>query len=458
MLSSIYHKLYFSFLGIFAVTVIIVLALSSHFYGNTLRAGMEDAYLSQARFFRSQYVEACGAGGSFPTSVDECENFLERAGRIRQLRFWVLDPDGDVVASSEKQPPEISAEEMERAGAGEEVGNFARRGLPRAVLPITDSNGRVREVLIVERSLWHFGGRPPRFPFIFSLLIAGVVAALLVLPLSLRITRPVRELHRMGQEWAEGRLEKRANVSGKDEISQLAGVFNGMADNLQRMIQQRKEFLALISHEMKSPLTRLGIALEMLSERSSVDPDVARLVKGMKEDIEDSENLIEQLLILSRLEMLDAAGARTSVDLKDLLHQVLQLAGPVADAGGVQVTLQDFVEGEARLIADGEQLRRAFSNVLDNAVKFSPKGSEVQVLLSRSGGGVRIEVADRGEGIDPEDLERVFEPFYRGRSRESKRGSGLGLYIAKRIIQSAGGSISARPNQPAGTVIAMDLK
>ena len=457
MLNSIYHKLYFSFLGIFAVTVIIVLALSSHFYGTRMRAGMEDAYLSQARFFRAQYVDACGSAGTVPSSVEECEDFLDRVTKTNQVHFWVLDTNGNVVASSEKQPPGISAGETERAIAGEEVSIFEMHGTPRAILPIVDPSGKVRELLVVERSFWRMGHRgPPRFPFVFSLLIAGVVAALLVLPLSLRITRPVRELHRMGQEWAEGRLERRANVSGKDEISQLAGVFNGMADNLQKMIQQRKEFLALISHEMKSPLTRLRLSLELLSERSSGDRDVATLVKGMQEDIDDSENLIEQLLVISRLEMV--AVNRAPVDLNEVLRQVVQQLEPVAHAVGVRVVLQDETPGPgAPVLADAEQLRRAFSNVLDNAIKFSPQGGEVRVRLSRPEGIHRVEIADGGAGIDPGELEQVFEPFYRGRSREQKRGSGLGLFIARRIIQSAGGSIHARLNQPSGTVITIAL-
>lgn len=487
MFSSIYHKLYISFLGTFLLTVLIVVALSSHFYGSTLRAGLEDAFLSQARFLRNQYVEACGGGGGnslTPDSAGDCARFLDRLGRVRALRFWVLDPTGRVVASSQKDPPGVPPPDLRRALGGEDVAFFDNHTPPRAVLPVFDSRGRVMELLVMERSFWRMG-RALHFPLFFSLLVAGLVAALLVLPLSRHITRPVRELHERGLEWSEGRLEKRANVAGKDEIAELAAVFNRMADNLQKIMQQRKEFLALISHEMKSPLARLRISLELLSERCSSPGgrEVAGLVAGMQEDISDSEKLIDQLLFLSRAEMTREADPAGPIDPVPVVREVMEQASPVAAAAGVGLDFRQPAEaGRAggaraeeeeeaappppRVLAHPDQLRTAIWNVVDNAVKFSPAGGRVDVALQRcpagpgggGGGGWEITVADQGPGIPPEELDRVFEPFYRVRTREARRGSGLGLFIARRMVEAAGGTIRARANNPAGTVVTIQLK
>ena len=145
--------------------------------------------------------------------------------------------------------------DLERAAEGEVVTSVERHRPPRVILPMKNDQGKVEGILVLERTFVR-GRRFPRFPLTFSLILAGAVIALLVLPLAFRISRPIRELHSLGTEWAEGHLEKRAQVRGKDEIADLASVFNTMAGNLQSILQQRKEFLALISHELKSPLAR----------------------------------------------------------------------------------------------------------------------------------------------------------------------------------------------------------
>jgi signal transduction histidine kinase len=254
-------------------------------------------------------------------------------------------------------------------------------------------------------------------------------------------------LHRLGQDWAEGRLEKRANIQGKDEIAELGRTFDGMAEKLQNMLQQRKEFLALISHELKSPLARMRIALELLQERNQ-PPENSRLLGQMEQDISESEELIEQLLVLSRVEM-NAPIQREPVSLERLTQSIIEQLKTLSD----HLSVKFHLLGTATAFADYAQLERAIANVLDNAIKFSNEGDIVNVQIGREGENATWVCQDSGKGIDPSENEKIFQPFYRGKTDAGKDGSGLGLFIAKKIVELHGGTITASKNPDRGTTI-----
>ncbi len=447
MFGRIYLKLYFAFLIIFLVTTLTVVALSSGFYALRVRDEVESFFVSQARLLEDEYRQSCDSG----FSEANCERFLKNVSHSGLLHLWILDPSGGVIRSLEKRPPVISRKEIEQAANGETVTSIERRRSPQVILPVRNDRGEVISILVLERTFLR-GRHFPRFPLAFSLIIAGIVIALLVLPLAMRISRPIRELHSLGEEWAEGHLEKRARIIGKDEIAGLAAVFNTMAGNLQSMLQQRKEFLALISHELKSPLARMKLALELLLEKGA---DSA-LIQNVQADISESEKLVEQLLILSRIEMEVPAANFESTDVNLALQKAIEQMEPLARSAGIEI---DYPNAVSRMIRNGDaaQLQRAFANVLENAVKFSSSGSKVDVSAEISTQSVRIRIGDHGSGLGAEEHEKIFEPFYRSQTAKKKEGSGLGLFIARRIIESHSGKISASSNQPVGTILTIEL-
>ena len=447
MFGRIYLKLYVAFLVIFLLTTLTVVALSSAFYALKVKDEVEGFWVAQARLMEDDYEQSCIGNAS---SV-ACQNFFRNVGHSGLLHLWVLNPDGGIIQSTEHRPPNVSRGDMKQAASGEIVTSLGRDRIPQVVLPMKDPNGYVKSILVLERTFLR-GHHFPRFPLTFSLIIAGLVVALLVLPLALRISHPIRELHRLGEEWAEGHLEKRARVMGKDEIADLATVFNTMAGNLQTMLQQRKEFLALISHELKSPMTRMKLALELLSEKGS-DPS---LIQSMQSDITESEKLVEQLLVVSRLEMEIPTGNFEPVDVNAVMQKAIEQMNPQARSARVEIV---YTPPASSLIVkgDADQLQRAFANVLENGVKFSPAGSKVEVRVESLSPTVRIRISDNGSGLEPAEQEKIFEPFYRSKSAKEKEGSGLGLFIARRIVESHFGKIFASANQPAGTVLTIEL-
>lgn len=448
---SMYIKLYVSFLVIFLATLILVLLLSAKFYGTHLKNEIVEYSLSEARFLRDEYSENCG-----PTPGDrpECRAFLGKVARMGLIRFGILDPAGRIVYGNRNGLPGLTSDEIRRALAGEEVMSFGRHEPPRIALPVTGSTGRIESILVLQRAAHR--DRFPRFPLALSLIVAGIAIAIMVLPLSHRITRRLRELHGLARKWAEGHLEERVAVRGSDEIAELGRVFNGMADSLQKMLQQKQEFLALSSHELKSPMARMKIASEILAERYAADSNTSGLVKGIKADLDESEKMIEQLLLISRIEMDLPSAVRERVDAAGMVNRACEQVAPVAHVKGIQ--LECVIAAEpAVLHGDSAELQRAVANVIENAVKFSPQGKNVGIRVRAENNRIRISISDSGPGIAPEERERVFEPFYRGKRSGDKNGSGLGLFLARRIVERHGGTIAASDNTPAGTIVTVEF-
>jgi signal transduction histidine kinase len=448
LFSKIYRKLYVWFLLIFILTIFVVSTLVHGFYLERVRDELEGQLESHARFLLSDYQSACGDSTNRQSKT--CQDFLARINRIRPLDFWIVDRSGHVLLSNEHHgPPPFDRRELERAAAGERVVSVRRRGPPRVIVPIRDDRGTIEELAVVQRGFP--GERFPRFPVFASFLIVVLTIAVLILPLSKRLTKPVSELHKLGQEWAEGHLERRAKVSGNDEISDLARTFNEMAEKLQNMMQRRKEFFASISHELKSPLTRMRIALELLSEKTR-EADAEELIQSLQNEIQESEGLIEQLLVLSRLEM-SLAPAHEVIHLEKIVERALEQTKSFADYRKIELRHSGHVD----ISGDAVQLERAIVNIIENAIKFSEPGQTVDVQLRRQNGNAILMCKDQGKGIRPEEAQKIFEPFYRGATSAEKSGSGLGLFIAKRIIEKHSGTIHAEPNQPRGTTITITL-
>jgi len=452
LFGRIYFKIYLSFLLIFIVALLVVSYLTSSFYAGRVRTEVRSYFFAQARYLENQYEEDCAV----PSSA-ECQHFLKQVDRMELLQVWILDPKGKVILSHEKSVPRVDKDDLRQATAGEMVSNVRPRTYPWVMIPVRGASKQVEKIFLLQRSFF-MGGHLPRFPFILPLLLAGITIAVLVLPLSLWLTRPTRELHHMAQEWSEGHLDKRAKLSGRDEITELGDVFNTMAENLQKNLEQRKEFLALISHELKSPLARMNIALELLSEKSALSQDEIQLLKSIRMDIAESEKLVEQLLVLSRIEMNLPAPMLEEIDVNALLKRSVQQLAPLAETSGVRISNGQPGNTEKAVVqGDSSQLQRALLNVIENAIKFSPANGEVRVDINRQGGSLAINVIDQGSGIAPDESDKIFQPFYRGKTAVGKAGTGLGLFLAKRIIESHKGTISAHQNSPAGTRISIHL-
>ena len=314
---------------------------------------------------------------------------------------------------------------------------------------IVTADGSVYTILLAPRGPGLFGalslpGIPPAL-----LAIALIVSALASWSLARHLSAPIRRMQAGARALAGGNLELRvsAGLDGrKDELAVLAREFDAMVDQLRATRASRTRLLRDISHELRSPLARMRVAVA-LARQSQSDP--ARQMDRMDREIERLDDLIGQVLNLARLQGAQPRIDREPVDLGELVEEVAHDANFEGAAKGCTVRVEAATG--VTLPANRELLRSAVENVLRNAVRYSPDGAIVDVGVRVAGGEALMSIRDHGPGVPPADLERIFEPFYRvaeSRDRDSG-GEGIGLAITAQVLKAHGGSARAR-NVPGG--------
>jgi signal transduction histidine kinase len=287
-----------------------------------------------------------------------------------------------------------------------------------------------------------FGAPPNRIGRLFILVAFGVL--LVSLYMGRIMVRPLLATKDAMSRIAAGELGHRLQVGGPRELSEAAIAFNIMAERVSQMLEAERSLLAGISHELRTPLARLRLELELLSERGIPESRV----KAMEADLEEIDQLIAELLEISRLELGERLIERRPVDLVKVVEQGIaraQVAGRPVKVEGASLP----VEG------DHERLVRVVTNLLVNAAKYAPGDGEITVILD----GRAVEVQDRGPGVPEESLRRLFEPFYRVPGDGSRRavGLGLGLMFSRQVIRLHGGEIEAKNREGGGLAVRFEL-
>jgi two-component system osmolarity sensor histidine kinase EnvZ len=272
----------------------------------------------------------------------------------------------------------------------------------------------------------------------------GVFGALLALAASLflvsRVNRPLKSLAEAAKAIGRGQQVDPVTEMGPEEVKAVAIAFNQMRDDLKRLDQERATFLAGVSHDVRTPLSRLRLGLEMLPADPSTRADLER-------DIEDINDVIDQFMDFARD---DSKEALETVD----LNLLVQGAAERAQRDGTQISLD--LAGHATLRMRPLSMKRLLSNLIDNARKHA--GGEISVRTARDGNNIVLSVLDRGPGIPPGEVERLKQPFTRlDASRSGQSGAGLGLAIVDRIVTAHGGKFALLPREGGGTEARVSL-
>lgn len=278
---------------------------------------------------------------------------------------------------------------------------------------------------------------PPRRPpgLIVALVLLVVAVALGAYPLVRRLTRRLERLQARVEALGAGDLSARVDVEGHDEVAQLARSFNRAADRIERLVNAQRSMLASASHELRSPLTRIRMAIELLSGHTRPE-----LQARLAHDIAELDTLIGELLLASRLDALEHLEHVEDVDLLALLAEEAARTG--ATVHGIPVCIQ----------GDPRMLRRLIRNLLENARRYAA-GSPVEAMAGPHGShGAFLRVADRGPGVPEAERERIFAPFYRPAGMpERSDGGGLGLALVRQIARHHGGEVQCLPRAGGGT-------
>ena len=258
-------------------------------------------------------------------------------------------------------------------------------------------------------------------------LSAGIAVVVLCLSglLSRALTRKIGQLLTAIREVREGAYSHRAEVPGRDEIAQLAQEFNSLTDRLQTTENARRRFVSDASHELKTPLAAIRLLTDSILQTENIDRETAReFVTDIGQEAERLSRITEDLLRLTRLDS-NVLERPVVVDALPVLEQVMRMMSLVAQEKGTELTYR--AEGTCTMLATRDEIHQIIYNLTDNAVKYTPPGSTVQVSLFREGDQVVLTVEDNGAGIPEEDLPRIFERFYRVDKARSRAAGGTGL-------------------------------
>ncbi|HEY8946430.1 MAG TPA: HAMP domain-containing sensor histidine kinase [Polyangiaceae bacterium] len=360
------------------------------------------------------------------------------------------------LATNVEQPPApLSATELTHLGPGQ-----ARFERDEGLVFVRGSGSEAVYVIT----------RHPEFQFPW-LLAAGQLAAVLAvlglasIPLARSITAPVERLRRAALAFGAGDLRARAAVRRGDELGELARAFDDMADRIAELRRSEKALLANISHELRTPLARIRLALELLADGDS--RKATTYLEDIGDDLGELERMLDDVMTAARLDLAQDAGTDGLLPLRVEHLSVRALL----DASAARFARRHperrldcvFRLDSERLAADPPLLRRAVDNLLDNAVKFSEAGTSLSLsgALDAPRKKVLIEVQDQGIGIPKEDLPHIFEPFFRGDPSRTRAtgGVGLGLALAKRVVEAHGGTLAVESEVGSGArfLIALPL-
>ena len=385
-----------------------------------------------------------------PSAAIQASEVLERGG-VGALQSWlaankmvigdrelfVIGPDGQDILG--RSLPENILRRL----------NGSRESVPRNFRPsrsapqIVAADGSVYSVYTTPRRPSVFGALSLPAISLTILGIALVVSALTSWWLAEHLTAPIRRIQAGARALASENPAVRVS-SGledrKDELAVLARDFDAMADQLRANRSATTQLLRDISHELRSPLARMRVALGLARQP---DADSMRQMDRLEKEIERLDAMISQVLKLARLQGTDALLERERFELDDVIEEVVRDANFEGAVKNCKIDLRGAANNA--VLGSRELLRSAIENVLRNAVRYSPDDVPVEVQVGKSGSGLEILIRDHGPGVPAADLERIFEPFYRvaeSRDRDSG-GEGIGLAITSQVMKAHGGSARA---------------
>jgi signal transduction histidine kinase len=259
------------------------------------------------------------------------------------------------------------------------------------------------------------------------------------------------------EEIARGNYEQQVPVDGPTEVKGLAQSFNQMSKQVKHSQQMLRDFVADVSHELRSPLTSIkGFAQAIVDGTAKGKENQLKAATVIEDESKRMMRLVEELLEFSRLESGQVKMVKEPVDLKELLQQCHEIFSMHAEEKGIK--LKTEIEPLPPVIGDIDRLEQVFSNLLDNALKHTPSGGDVTIIARHTDTNfAEISITDTGPGIPAEQMRHVFERFYRADPNAGKAGAGLGLAIARQIVLAHGGDIIAKSKLGKGTEFVVRL-
>jgi signal transduction histidine kinase len=441
------HSLNFRLLAAFTLVIIVIIGSVFFFTYRTTRSEIshigERLELMQDRRVETELSRYYQFTGTW----EGVQSLVVQWGNLYGRRIILTDNQDKVVADSDGK---LLGNSYTAETPGQPMTPFLRTGPVGAVHII---HGDLPDLNRAALQITY--GTIGRY-FLWSGLLAIGIALLLTFLLSRRILAPVKALTGAARQFGKGDFSHRVEYKGKGELGELASSFNSMAEDLERTERLRRNMVADVAHELRTPLSNLKGYLEAISD-GVVKPDEAT-IKSLNEEASSLSRLVEDLQELS---LSDAGKLRMIVqpdDISRLIKETITVFQTKAAAKSLTISA-DLPAALPLVNIDSHRIKQVLYNLLDNAVAHSSKEGRITVTVREQNDKVYVSVADTGEGIPAEDLPMIFERFYRvDKSRaRATGGSGLGLTIAKRLVEAHGGTIEVKSKPGQGSTFTFSL-
>lgn len=379
-------------------------------------------------------------------------------GIARQQRAFALDVAERLIEQDGKEAAQAFARaaratprpvELSITEAGPET---ACTGIDARNMRGVVADGRCIRVISTTPEPGVVAGTWPKLVPWISALVASAVSAFW---LARYLIRPVAYLRHGLSALAHGRFDVRIGdrIDGrKDEVTALAHDFDASAARLQELQEVQQRLFHDVSHELRSPLSRLQAAIGVLRQNPA---KLEAMMDRMDREVERLDGLVGEILTLARLTTRSGDTATQTLDVMDLLNEIVDDAAFEAQARGIVVTHDGAVAFVAEV--NGELIYRAFENVIRNALKYSPDNSQVSVRSEIIDEALRVTITDEGPGVPAPEADRIFQPFARGNEAAAQDGFGLGLAITKQAVEQHGGRVAASPAATGGLAVTLEI-
>ena len=419
-------------------------------YQYTIRE-KKDTLERNAQYIAEFTSESVNVGGELVWQTAAFQSYLNSVARVSDSKIMVATPDGVVVyatssgdAVPDLQYARLPQQTVEEIIGGTSMGMTTLNGLyeePRYLvgLPITSTGGYLQGLVLVSSSASNISGM---WHDLFGILLVTTLAVVLIAAIissvtSMHQSQPIKEIAAAARQFGLGQLDVRVDVGNRrDEVGELAEAFNAMAESLSTGEQRRSEFIANVSHELKTPMTTIaGFADGILD--GTIPPDQERhYLEIISSETRRLSRLVRSMLDLSRLQS-DERAAQQQFDICETLVRALVTLESKVNSKDLEVDAQ-LPEEPVPVWGDQDAITQVCYNLLDNAIKFSRPGGVLGLGVTVKGAKATITISDQGETIPPEEQQLIFDRFHKtDHSRSADRdGVGLGLYIVKTILNS----------------------
>lgn len=458
--NSIHTKLLVSYLLLVALGTTVMAGYTLYSFHNYFLSARQTDLLNWTAALSESLADALERGDRDRVSV-----LVRRYGAPETVTLRVFDANGQLLATSDATDYQF-ATLLNLPGMRDALQSRESRGISKGMIsnddrlyvarPIT-RNGQLLGAMRMSITLKQFQRqfRNVIWTILLTLLFTIVLCALISNWLARSVSKPVERMRNFATRLGGGHFGDKLTIRQSNELDQLAIELNRMSERLASLDQERRAFLAKVSHELRTPISNVQVTVQALQSGACEEPSLRdRFFQTIEDETKRLSRLIHDLLDLGRLEAGVSHLERQPLSLSGLIQRALTVLEPRLKAAGVSTQINLV---HLQVHADPERLLQALLNVFDNAIKHSPSGSTVRVAVARRGKWAEVTVQDQGSGIQARDLPHIFEQFYTTDVSRKSRSAGLGLAIAKRIIEAHGGTIAASSEPGSGATFTIAL-